>query len=136
MPNERFIFVVGSYLAKTNQWKCQVRIRCQVKALLGVEAFLLLNTVISCCSCSHARSLHCDEMGLGVGRAKRINSYLSGHLPHCLAVSSPFPSPFCCLKFHHRNPFESKTVHENQRTTLESPATQHTQFQKRTGWRI
>lgn len=93
MPNERFIFLVGSYLAKTDQWKCQVRIRYQVKALLIVEAFLLLNTVIFLCCCSHAWSLHYDKMGLGAGRGKRNISYLSGQLPHCLAVPPLFPSP-------------------------------------------
>lgn len=97
MPNERFIFLVGSYLAKTDQWKWQVRTRYQEKALLIVEAFLLPNTVIFLCSCSHAWSLHYDEMGLGAGRGKKSISYLSGQLPHCLAVPPPFPSPFCCL---------------------------------------
>jgi len=76
MPNEIFSFLVRSYLANTNQWKCQVKISYQIKALLDMETFLLLNTAIFCCSCSHAWSLHCDQMGLGIGRGKSSILYL------------------------------------------------------------
>lgn len=141
MPNERFSFLVVSYLAKTNQQQCQVRVRYQVKALLGVEAFLLLNTVIFCCSCSHAWSLHCDKMELGAGRGKSIISYLSGQLLHCLAVPPPFPSPSRCLvlKFSITEvPHRAKEYMKiRQKPWGPLPhRTQHTPFQKRTGWRI
>lgn len=141
MPNERFIFLVGSYLGKADQWKCQVRIRYQVKALLIVEAFLLLNTVIFLCCCSHAWSLHYDKMGLGAGRGKRSISYLSGQLPHCLAVPPLFPSPFCCLvlklcvaEIPHR-PKECMKIRQKPWGPLPH-RTKHRPFQKRTGWRF
>lgn len=74
------------------------------------------------------------------GRGKRSISYLSGQLPHCLAVPSPFPSPSSCLilKFSITEvPCRAKECMKiRQKSSGPLPhRTQHTPFQKRIKWK-
>lgn len=92
----------------------------QVKAVLGVGAFLSLSTIIFCSYCSHARSHLCDVMKWGMDRGKRKVSHLK------CTCHSPFPSPSAWpWNSPLQNPSLSKGVHENQSRALRSPAPQH-----------
>lgn len=106
----------------------------QVKAVLGVGAFLSLSIIIFCSYCSRARSHLCDVMKWGMERGKRKVSHLK--------CACQFILLFLLLQLgleilHYRIPHWAK---ECMKTSQEPSgplphSTEHAPFQN-TGWKI